>query len=60
MNFRNTLVSPGSQLGQALKDRPKDKKLHNQIYEQTTQAFHKLYGADAVWFESIHKGETHV
>jgi hypothetical protein len=54
--FRNTLVANSSTLGQALKDRPTDKKLHNQIYDQTTADFDKLYGAETrQWFENLHK-----
>lgn len=59
--FRNTAVAPSSQLGQALKEKPNDKKLHNQIYDKTTSDFDALYGKeDREWFEAQHKGETHV
>jgi hypothetical protein len=61
IRFKNTLVAPSSQLGQALKNRPRDAELHNQIYDQTTAACDKLYGkADRLWFEAIHtKGTGH-
>lgn len=53
--FRNTVVAPSSQLGQALKDSPKNKKLHNAIYDKTTADFDALYGVEArLWFEALH------
>ncbi len=52
--YKKTLAAPSSLLGRALADQPQNKKLHEQIYNETTKAFDALYpgaAADRKWFE---------
>jgi len=51
--FKKTLVAPSSALGKALSEKPKDRKLHEQIYNQTSKNFDALYPeGHRQWFEN--------
>ena len=52
LKYKDTTVAPNSELGKALADYPKSKKVCEQIYKQTTEAFDRLYPkGDRQWFE---------